>query len=111
MLEVLLHCAGKDTDAEAWSAALLEEAYVMADMPGLATGDAVPINSTYLSNTFICQPQQRNMYGRIFGGFLMRRAYEIAFATAHMFAGCRPQFIQVGEVRFLADSLSELRIS
>lgn len=27
-----------------------------------------------LENTFTCQPQQRNMHGRIFGGFLMRWA-------------------------------------
>lgn len=31
---------------------------------------------TALSNTFICQPQQRNMHGRMFGGFLMRRVTE-----------------------------------
>ena len=26
----------------------------------------------HMQNTFICQPQQRNLHGRIFGGFLMR---------------------------------------
>jgi hypothetical protein len=65
---------------------------------GLAAGDAVLMDSTRLSNTFTCQPQQRNMYGRIFGGFLMRRAYELAFATVHMFAGSRPRFVQVDRV-------------
>jgi hypothetical protein len=38
------------------------------------------------------------MHGRIFGGFLMRRAYELAFATVHMFAGQRPRFVEVGQV-------------
>lgn len=71
----------------------------MQDMPGLAAGDAVLMHQTLLSNTFTCQPQQRNMHGRIFGGFLMRRAYELAFATVHMFAGKRPNFIEVDQVR------------
>jgi acyl-coenzyme A thioesterase 9 len=30
------------------------------------------MDDTSLENTFTCQPQQRNMHGRIFGGFLMR---------------------------------------
>jgi acyl-coenzyme A thioesterase 9 len=53
-----------------------------------------------LSNTFVCQPQQRNMHGRIFGGFLMRRAFELAFATTYLFAGSRPSFVRVDEVTF-----------
>ena len=44
----------------------------MLDMPALAQGDAVPMQHTRLQNTFTCQPQQRNMHGRVFGGFLMR---------------------------------------
>jgi acyl-CoA hydrolase len=66
---------------------------------GLADGGAVLMDSTRLSNTFTCQPQSRNMHGRIFGGFLMRRAYELAYATVHMFAGSKPKFIQVDRVR------------
>lgn len=30
------------------------------------------MDETSLSNTFTCQPEERNMHGRIFGGFLMR---------------------------------------
>jgi acyl-CoA hydrolase len=41
------------------------------------------IGETTQRNTFVCQPQQRNTAGRVFGGFLMRRAYELAFATAY----------------------------
>ena len=59
------------------------------------------MDATALSNTFTCQPQQRNMHGRVFGGFLMRRAYELAFATVHMFAGRRPRFVAVDRVRAL----------
>ena len=66
---------------------------------GLTDGGAVLMDSTRLSNTFTCQPQNRNMHGRIFGGFLMRRAYELAYATVHMFAGTRPRFLHVDRVR------------
>lgn len=55
---------------------------------------------TSLSNTFVAQPQQRNMHGRIFGGFLMRRAFELGFATTYLFAGSRPSFVRVDEVTF-----------
>ena len=30
------------------------------------------MDDTSLENTFTCQPQQRNVHGRVFGGFLMR---------------------------------------
>lgn len=51
---------------------LLAEARTAGDLPALSAGDAVLMPQTSLSNTFICQPQQRNMHGRMFGGFLMR---------------------------------------
>jgi len=40
------------------------------------------------------------MAGRIFGGFLMRRAFELAFATCYSFAGSRPAFLLVEEISF-----------
>ena len=42
------------------------------DMPGLAVGDAVLIHQTQRETMIICQPQQRNTAGRMFGGYLMR---------------------------------------
>ena len=41
----------------------------MLDLPALAQGDAVLTQHTKLQNTFTCHPQQRNMHGRVFGGF------------------------------------------
>ncbi|XVF72347.1 hypothetical protein PTKIN_Ptkin12aG0114400 [Pterospermum kingtungense] len=52
-------------------------------------------------NALICQPQQRNIHGRIFGGFLMHRAFELAFSTAYAFAGLVPCFLEVDHVDFL----------
>jgi acyl-coenzyme A thioesterase 9 len=30
------------------------------------------MDDTSLENTFTCQPQNRHVHGRVFGGFLMR---------------------------------------
>jgi len=62
--------------------ALLDEANLLLSMPALAARDDILLSATALQNALITQPQQRNTAGRIFGGFLMRRAYELAFSTA-----------------------------
>ncbi|GAU14561.1 hypothetical protein TSUD_96250, partial [Trifolium subterraneum] len=80
--------------------ALLAEGRIFSDMPALADRDSILIKDTCLQNSFICQPQQRNTHGRIFGGFLMRRAFELAFATAYSFAGAAPHFLEVDHVDF-----------
>ncbi|CAN0527836.1 unnamed protein product, partial [Ectocarpus sp. 8 AP-2014] len=46
-------------------------------------------------------PQHRNTANRIFGGFLMHRAYEVAFCAAFTFGGSRPRFSEIDEVVFL----------
>lgn len=79
---------------------ILFEGRILCDMPALADRDAVLIRHTKLENAIICQPQQRNMHGRIFGGFLMRRAFELAFSTCYVFAGARPLFLEVDHVDF-----------
>lgn len=80
--------------------ALLTEGRIFSDMPALADRDSILIKDTCLQNSFICQPQQRNTHGRIFGGFLMRRAFELAFSTAYAFAGAAPHFLEVDHVDF-----------
>lgn len=81
--------------------AMLAEGRVFIDMPALADRDSILIKDTCLQNALVCQPQQRNTHGRIFGGFLMRRAFELAFATAYAFAGSAPSFLEVDHVDFL----------
>ncbi|KAF9663070.1 hypothetical protein SADUNF_Sadunf17G0000300 [Salix dunnii] len=80
--------------------ALLSEGRVFIDMPALADRDSILIQDTRHENTFICQPQQRNIHGRIFGGFLMRKAFELAFSNAYAFAGAAPRFVEVDHVDF-----------
>ncbi|XP_068636165.1 acyl-coenzyme A thioesterase 2, chloroplastic-like [Aristolochia californica] len=65
-----------------------------------AEGKIFPVNATYLENSFICQPQNRNFYGQIFGGFLMHQAFELAFASAYNFVGQMPRLHQVNHVDF-----------
>ncbi|KAK7400665.1 hypothetical protein VNO78_11912 [Psophocarpus tetragonolobus] len=79
---------------------LLAEGRIFSDMPALANRDSILMENTCLQNAFICQPQQRNIHGRIFGGFLMRRAFELAFSTAYAFAGVAPHFLEVDHVDF-----------
>lgn len=79
---------------------LLYQGRLLEDMPGLAAGDAILHRQTKHYHTFMCYPQQRNTAGRVFGGFLMRQAYELAFATAYKFAGAHPRFVEIGEVTF-----------
>ncbi|OMO59185.1 Thioesterase superfamily [Corchorus olitorius] len=81
--------------------ALLAEGRIFCDMPALADRDSILLRDTRLENALICQPQQRNIHGRIFGGFLMLRAFELAFSTAYAFAGLVPYFLEVDHVDFL----------
>ena len=87
---------------EADVALLMEAARPYAHLPALAGYgvDTLPISSTQLSNTLITQPQHQNTAGRVFGGFLMRRAFEIAFSCCYVFAGSRPHFLAVDDVTF-----------
>ncbi|CAI9107242.1 OLC1v1006559C3 [Oldenlandia corymbosa var. corymbosa] len=80
---------------------LLSEGRIFCDMPALADRDSILLRDTRLENSLICQPQQRNIHGRIFGGFLMHRAFELAFSTAYAFAGMMPSFLEVDHVDFL----------
>ena len=92
------HSAGTVQLDTAW---LLERGRAMQMLPSLGGVDCVLMRDTGLSNCLIAQPQQRNTAGRVFGGFLMRRAFELAFATAYIFAGAAPQrCAEVDEVSF-----------
>ncbi|NP_001333766.1 thioesterase superfamily protein [Solanum lycopersicum] len=59
------------------------------------------INETCLQNYLVCQPEKNNIHGQIFGGYLMRKAYELAYATAYSFARTPPCFVEVDHVNFL----------
>jgi acyl-coenzyme A thioesterase 9 len=85
------------------AAELLNQARpLLLNMPSLATRDSSEMSSTKMQNALMAQPQVRNLHNRIFGGFLMRRAFELAFSNAYVFGGARPVFQEVDEVSFAA---------
>jgi acyl-coenzyme A thioesterase 9 len=80
--------------------ALLAEAGPLLNMPSLADPHSILTDATKMQNAMIAQPQVQNLHNRIFGGFLMRRAFELAFSTAYIFGGARPLFLEVDDVSF-----------
>ncbi|KAM3933667.1 acyl-coenzyme A thioesterase 9, mitochondrial isoform 1-T1 [Leptodactylus fuscus] len=65
----------------------------------------LPPNSVWMEDAKlkgleICHPQQRNIFNRIFGGFLMRKAYELGWATACSYGGSRPFVVAVDDIMF-----------
>ncbi|XP_053403174.1 acyl-coenzyme A thioesterase 9, mitochondrial-like [Mercenaria mercenaria] len=62
--------------------------------------DSAWMEETILKNLVICMPQERNLYNKIFGGFLMRKAFELAFANASLFCKSRPHIEVVDDIAF-----------
>jgi acyl-coenzyme A thioesterase 9 len=79
---------------------LLKEAGPLLNMPSLANPHSILVSHTKLQNAEIAQPQVRNLANQIFGGFLMRRACELAYSTAYVFGGALPIFYEVDQVSF-----------
>ncbi|NXD21571.1 ACOT9 thioesterase, partial [Spelaeornis formosus] len=48
----------------------------------------------------ICHPEERNIFNRIFGGFLMRKAFELGWATACSYGSSRPFIVSVDDIMF-----------
>lgn len=84
------------------------------DGSGFAEG-SVPMSETHQRSLIFCSHQQRNIHNKvnlcdvdsffkvlyqIFGGYLMRKAFELAFSTAFLFAGRRPFFSALGDITF-----------
>ncbi|XP_078415719.1 acyl-coenzyme A thioesterase 9, mitochondrial-like isoform X1 [Cetorhinus maximus] len=62
--------------------------------------NSVWMEGTKLKSLEICHPQERNIYNKIFGGFLMRKAFELAWANACVYGGSRPYPIAVDDILF-----------
>jgi acyl-coenzyme A thioesterase 9 len=79
---------------------LVQKAGPLLKMPSLAEPNSILMSQTTMQNALIAQPQVRNLHNRIFGGYLMRLAFELAFSNAYVFAGIRPVFLEVDHVAF-----------
>lgn len=62
--------------------------------------NTVWMEEAMLKNVIICFPEQRNLYNKIFGGFLMRQAFEIAWANASLFIKSVPRIKVVDNISF-----------
>jgi acyl-coenzyme A thioesterase 9 len=62
--------------------------------------NTVWMEDAMLKNVVVCFPEQRNLYNKIFGGFLMRQAYEIAWINASMFSKTVPKIETVDDITF-----------
>ncbi|XP_041255733.1 acyl-coenzyme A thioesterase 9, mitochondrial isoform X5 [Onychostruthus taczanowskii] len=65
----------------------------------------LPPNSVWMEDAKlkglqICHPEERNIFNRIFGGFLMRKAFELGWATACSYGGSRPFIVSVDDIMF-----------
>ena len=58
------------SDTQSVLMSLVERGSAMVDMPALASSNAVLMKYTVLENSLVCQPQNVNMAGRVFGGYL-----------------------------------------
>lgn len=58
------------------------------------------MEDTMLKNLHLCMPEQRNLYNKIFGGFLMRKAFELAHANASLYCKGRPYIEVVDDINF-----------
>jgi acyl-coenzyme A thioesterase 9 len=68
---------------------------------GIVDPDIVPMKSTVTESTKIMQPQQRNIHQKIFGGYILRQGFELAYITAYIFSHHRPKFIALDDNSFL----------
>jgi len=80
--------------------ALIERGAALEDMPALAHPNAVLMKRTALENSLLIPPQNVNTSGRVFGGFLMHRAFDLALATCYNFSGRKPYFREVDKIIF-----------
>merc|ERR1712241_506478 len=55
-----------------------------------------------LKNLIVCQPEHRNRTNKIFGGFIMRQAFELAWANAYVYGKARPFCMYMDDIWFRA---------
>ncbi|CAI4231677.1 unnamed protein product [Auanema sp. JU1783] len=62
--------------------------------------DQAWISDTKTEVQLICHPENQNVYGKIFGGFIMKEALELAQLNAEMFCKERVRIIAMDDVKF-----------
>merc|ERR1711997_1236045 len=62
--------------------------------------NSVWMEDAKLKNLVICQPENRNRFNKIFGGFIMRQSFELAWANAYVYAKKMPQIEFMDDILF-----------
>ena len=62
---------------------------------------AATIGETRMQSSFACHPEERNLFNRIFGGFIMLKAAELAAACATAHCQRRVRLLAIDHFRFL----------
>jgi acyl-coenzyme A thioesterase 9 len=63
--------------------------------------NVIPMENTVLNSAMVMQPQNRNRHNfMIFGGYLLKKAFELAFCCAASFSHSRPTFVSLDPSTF-----------
>ncbi len=104
--------AGSPGIAAAAAAAEAAAAAAAAKASGPAGGEVecsatgpIQLRSTVVTTNTLTQPQERNTAGKVFGGFLCRKAFEVAHSAASLFAlrsgvDCVPLLVAADNITF-----------
>lgn len=60
----------------------------------------ITMDKCRVSNTIFCQPEDRNFYNTVFGGFIMRHATELAWVLGYQFFRNRPAIKHISDISF-----------
>ncbi|KAJ5610360.1 hypothetical protein N7510_007079 [Penicillium lagena] len=78
-----------------------EMSYLNPQSPATRPTNQVFMSDTVLKSAMIMQPQDRNRHNfMIFGGFLLKQTFELAFCCAASFAHARPNFVALDPSTF-----------
>jgi len=73
-----------------------------ATLLGKGQQKMVPMAGTRNNSVRVCHPQERNIHNFIFGGYLCREAFELAFVTVNIFFdGKRPCLKSIDDIAFV----------
>jgi len=87
--------------------ALIHDLFLKTITPGTALfrtrslmENSIWMDDTSLQNVIICHPEQRNLYNKIFGGYLMRKSFELGWTSATLFAKQPIGILAVDDIMF-----------
>jgi len=80
-------------------ASLLHSLY-LAEQEQESSNNTVKISDTALFNTSHMHPQQRNVHMNVFGGYLIRSSYELAWMNAALYANQPVRFLSLDALSF-----------